>query len=47
MFLIAAAMANGHDPFAYVRDVFIRLPTQLDRDIADLLAHFWKPTGDR
>jgi hypothetical protein len=43
MSLIATAKANGHDPFAYLRDVLTRLPTQLDRDIADLLPHSWNP----
>jgi hypothetical protein len=42
MSLIATAKANGHDPFAYLRDVLTRLPTQLDRDIGELLPHSWR-----
>lgn len=42
MSLFATAKANGHDPFAFLRDVLTRLPAQLGRDIADLLPHSWK-----
>lgn len=42
MSLIATAKANGHDPFAYLHDVLTRLPTQLDRDIGELLPHTWR-----
>lgn len=45
MTLIATAKANGHDPFAYLRDVLTRLPTQLNSRIAELLPHSWEPVG--
>lgn len=45
MSLIATAKANGHDPYAYLKDVLTRLPTTLDRDSASLLAHNWQPAG--
>ena len=43
MSLIQSAKLNGHDPYAYMRDVLTRLPTQLNRDIEELLPHRWKP----
>jgi hypothetical protein len=42
MSLIATAKANGHDPYAYLKDVLTRLPSTLDRDIATLLPHRWQ-----
>ena len=45
MSLLATAKANGHDPHAWLSDVLDRLPTTLDRDIATLLPHTWKPGG--
>jgi transposase len=45
MSLLATAKANGHDPHAWLSDVLDRLPTTLDRDIAALLPHTWKPGG--
>ena len=44
MSLIQTAKANGHDPFAYLRDVLTRLPTQLNSRIGELLPHTWQPT---
>lgn len=44
MSLIATAKANGHDPYAYLKDVLARLPTQRDKDIDQLLPHRWTPT---
>ncbi len=41
--LIESAKLNGHDPWAYLKDVFERLPTLKDRDLASLLPHNWKP----
>jgi transposase len=32
---------NGHDPWAYLKDVFERLPTLKDRDLELLLPHNW------
>lgn len=44
MSLIATAKANGHEPYAYLKDVLTRLPTHPDRRIAELLPHRWVPT---
>ena len=43
MTLIQSAKLNGHDPYAYLKDVLIRLPTQKNNAIEDLLPHIWKP----
>jgi transposase len=40
--LIESAKLNGHDPWAYLKDVFERLPTLKDRDLAQLLPHNWR-----
>ena len=34
---------NGHDPFAYLKDVLTRLPTQKASAIDQLLPHRWAP----
>ena len=34
---------NGHDPYAYLKDVLTRLPTQRASEIAELLPHRWHP----
>ena len=51
MSLIHSARLNGHDPYAYLRDVMERLPTQPFSRIEDLLPHCWEPltalTGNR
>ena len=44
MSLVHSARLNGHDPYAYLRDVLERLPTQPASRIADLLPHRWQPT---
>ena len=44
--LIESAKLNGHDPWAYLKDVFERLPTLKQRDLAQLLPHNWQPTGN-
>jgi len=41
MSLIATAKQNGHEPYAYLKDVLTRLPTHPDRRIAELLPHRW------
>ena len=41
MSLIQSAKLNGHDPYAYLRDVLERLPTQRASDIDELLPHRW------
>ena len=43
MSLLQSAKLNGHDPFAYLKDVLTRLPTQLNSRIEELLPHRWKP----
>jgi transposase len=46
MSLIESAKLNGHDPWAYLKDVFERLPTLKDRDLHTLLPHNWRaPDG--
>jgi hypothetical protein len=32
---------NGHDPYAYLKDVLVRLPTQNASTIDELLPHNW------
>lgn len=43
MSLIQCAKLNGHDPYAYLKDVLTRLPTQRASLIHELLPHQWKP----
>ena len=45
MSLIESAKLNGHDPWAYLKDVFERLPTLKARDLAQLLPHNWRPAN--
>ena len=42
MSLIESAKLNGHDPWAYLKDVFERLPTLKNRDLESLLPHNWR-----
>ncbi len=42
--MIQSAMLNGHDPYAYLKDVLTRLPTHKVRNIDELLPHRWVPT---
>ena len=42
MSLIHSAKLNGHDPYAYLRDVLTRLPTQPASRIEELLPHRWR-----
>ncbi|WP_176026002.1 IS66 family transposase, partial [Robbsia andropogonis] len=42
MSLVQSAKLNGHDPYAYLKDVLNRLPTHPARQIDDLLPHNWK-----
>jgi len=46
MSLIESAKLNGHDRGAYLKDVFERLPTLKQRDLAQLLPHNWRPASD-
>ena len=41
--LIQSAKLNGHDPYAYLKDVLTRLPTHKAKDIDQLLPHMWQP----
>ncbi|WP_256390458.1 transposase domain-containing protein, partial [Pseudomonas yamanorum] len=41
MSLIQTARLNGHDPYAYLKDVLTRLPTQRASEITELLPHKW------
>jgi len=43
MSLIQSARINGHDPYAYLKDVLERLPTQPNSRIEELLPHRWAP----
>jgi hypothetical protein len=45
MSLIQSAKLNGHDPYAYLKDVFTRLPTQPASRIAELLPQRWQPSA--
>lgn len=45
MSLIQSAKLNGHDPYAYLRDVLDRLPTQRASAIDELLPHNWMPSA--
>ncbi len=41
MSLIQSARMNGHDPYAYLKDVLTRVPTQKASQIEQLLPHHW------
>jgi len=43
MTLIQSAKLNSHDPYAYLKDVLTRLPTQKNSAIDELLPHNWTP----
>ena len=45
MNLIQSTKMNGHDPYAYIKDVLTRLPTQKNNQIEELLPHRWKPSS--
>lgn len=45
MTLIQTARLNGHDPYAYLKDVLTRLPTQKASGLTELLPHNWKPAS--
>jgi hypothetical protein len=47
MSLIQSARLNGHDPYAYLKDVLERLPTQRNSRIDELLPHRWTPASAR
>ena len=43
MSLVHSAKLNGLEPYAYMRDVLERLPTQPASRITELLPHHWQP----
>ncbi len=43
MSLIQSAKLTGHDPYAYLKDVFTRVPTQDYSRIDELPPHSWTP----
>lgn len=43
MSLIQSVRINGHDPYAYLKDVLTRLPTRRASQVAELLPHRWQP----
>ncbi|MBK1888392.1 MULTISPECIES: IS66 family transposase [Marinobacter] len=45
MTLIQSAKLNGHDPYAYLKDVLTKLPTQKNNAIDELLPHNWRPVS--
>lgn len=45
MGLVESAKLNGHDLWAYLKNVFERLPTLKHRDLAQLLPHNWRPAS--
>lgn len=44
--LIQSVKLNVHEPYAYLKDVLARLPTQKASAIHKLLPHNWKPIDD-
>ena len=47
MSLIESAKLNGYDPWAYLKDVFERLPTLKNADLHTLLPHNWRAVDQR
>jgi len=45
MSLIQSAKLNGHDPYAYLKDIFTRLPTHPASRVTELLPHNWQPSS--
>ena len=45
MSLLQSAKLNGHEPWAYLKDVLTRLPMQFNSRIEELLQHKWLPGG--
>jgi hypothetical protein len=43
MSLIQSAKLNGHDPYRYLKDILVRLPTHPASRIDELLPHRWQP----
>ena len=45
MSLVQSVKLNGHEPWAYLRDVLARLPMHLNSRIDELLPHRWQPAS--
>ena len=45
MSLVQSAKLNGHDPWAYLKDVLKRLLAHPNHRIDELLPHRWSPTA--
>ena len=45
MSLVVSAKLNGHNPWAYLKDVLTRLPSQPNSRIEELLPHLWTPSA--
>ena len=45
MSLLHSARINGHEPYAYMKDVLQRLPTHPASRIDELLPHRWTPAS--
>jgi hypothetical protein len=45
MSLLHSARINGHEPYAYFKDVLERLPTHPASRIDELLPHRWSPAS--
>lgn len=45
MSLVHSARLNGHDPYAYLKDVLEKLPTQPAGRIGQLLPHKWQASA--
>jgi transposase len=43
MTLVQSAKLNGHDPYAYLKDILERLPIQPASRLEELLPHRWQP----
>lgn len=44
MSLLHSAKLNGLEPYAYLKDVLTRLPTQPAAQVEELLPHRWRPS---
>jgi transposase len=44
--IIETCLINDVEPYAYLRDVLARLPTHLNKDLAQLFPHNWKADQD-
>lgn len=45
MSLLRSAQLNGHDQYAYMKNVLSRLPSQRQSEIGGLLLHRWVPVA--